>query len=263
MLAIVVPRPDEKLLGALQFQKNKDFKVYVPLTDLLAHEYEGQLNIVSGSLKHVEEPLCWILEPGALPDKQFVRRVLRSIGRHPEFDVYHVNLREGWQFPRKMKVARFFRRTLIQAVPAPLSSFVFRTECLKEKAVFLPDNRLNPLATVMACAQEKPIRTVWLQKLDWTAPARPQDLEEEEQRIQDRLDLLRWTETFFGEDDYPLGTGDRLDLYAAQVARLHPAHTPDELKELMLSFQVSQGPLRKMRAMQALKSAVKERQKVL
>ena len=30
MLAIVVPQPDDRILGALLYQKNKKFKVYVP-----------------------------------------------------------------------------------------------------------------------------------------------------------------------------------------------------------------------------------------
>ena len=52
-------------------------------------------------------------------------------------------------------------------------------------------------------------------------------------------------------------------LFAKEVARLYPAQTAEELKELMNSFQVSQGPVRKMRAASALKNALKERQKDL
>lgn len=263
MLAIVLPHPNDQQYASLLFQKSQEFKVYVPADDPLAAEYEDRLPLFRGGLNQVADPLCCILEPGALPDPHFVKRVLRGIGRHQEYDVYHVNLRGEKAFPRKLKLAKFFKRTLLQAVPAPLSSFIFRTGKLREKAVFLADGSMDPLATVMACAQERPIRTLWLQKLDYTLPAPPQDLEEEEQRIRARLELLRWTESFFGEDEYPLGTGERLDLYAAQVARLYPAHTPDELKELMMAFQVSQGPLRKMRASSALKNALKQRQKVL
>lgn len=262
MLAILLPQPDEKLFASLLFQKNKDFQVYVPQADSLTQEYEEHLPLKTGGLEQVTEPLCWILEPGTLPGKRFLKRVLRGVERHPDFDVYHVNLLGQRAFPRKVKVARLFKLALLQAVPAPLSAFVFRTPRLREKAVFRPDGSLDAPATVMACAQERPVHTIWLEKLNWTAPALPQDLEEEERRIRTRLDLLRWTETFFGEDDYPLGTGDRLDLYAAQVARLYPAHSPEELKELMLTFQAAQGPVRKLRATSALKNALKQRQMV-
>ena len=263
MLAILLPHPDDKQFASLLFQQCQDFRVYVPQDHPLLSEYEDRLPLVQGGLQQVTEPLCWILEPDSLPDKKFVGRVLRYIDKHPDHDVFHVNLRNGQAFPRRVKADKLFKLTLLRAIPAPLSSFVFRTPQLKAKAVSLPDGSFSPLATVMACAQERPIRTVWLQKLDYTVPALPQDLEEEERRIRARLDLLRWTETFFGDDDYPLGTGDRMDLFAAQVARLYPAHTPDELKELMMTFQVAQGPIRKMRAASAIKNALKQRQKLL
>ena len=263
MLAVILPKGEDKLFGALLFQKCKDFKVYVPEDDPLAPEYEARLSLQTGSLNQVQEALCCVLEPGAVPDKDFVRRVLRTAGRHPDFDVYHVNLPETEPFPRKVKVDKLFELTVLEGVQAPLSSFVFRTARLREKAVFRADGSLDPLPTILACAQGKAVRNVWRQTLEWTAPPVAQDPVSVEKRIRERLDFFHWTEAFFGEDDYPLGTGDRLDLIAGEIAKLYPSYTPEELKELMGSFQVSQGVLRKVRASQALNAAIKDRQKQL
>ncbi len=85
----------------------------------------------------------------------------------------------------------------------------------------------------------------------------------QEKAVRERLDLLRWTEGFFGDDDYPLSVGDQLDLFAGEVIKLFPSYSEDDLKEMMLGFQVSQGPIRRMRAQNALSRALKERQKQL
>lgn len=260
MLAILLEKFDEKLIAALSFQKNKEFKVYVPWeADWLA-DYEAQLTLVRGGLNDVQEPLLCFLGPGAAPDKHFVGRVLRAAKWHKAFDVFHVNLSAGKQFPCRLKASKFFKLALVEGRPVPLSSFVFRTEKLRECAVFRSDDSLNPIPTILASARERPIRNVWLEKLEWIAPAVPQDPVSVEKRILDRLEVLRWTEYYYGEDNYPIGVGERLDLFAREIAQLYPLYTPDQMKEQMNLFRASQGTIRKVRAASALKNAIRKRQ---
>ena len=263
MLAIILPKGDEKLYGALLFQKNKDFKVYVSDSDLLAADYETKLSLVHGSLEDVQEPLVCFLESGAAPDDRFVGRILRTAGRHPEFDVYHLNLSGGRRFPRKANAEKVFKLTVLEEAPAPLSAFVFRTDKLREKAVLKADGSLDTIPTVLSCAKDTPVRNVWLEELQWTAPALSTDPVATEQRIRARLDLLRWSETYFGDENFPLSVGNQLEVFATEVAKLYPSYSPEDLKEIMDGFQVSQGPIRKMRASSALKAALKARQKAL
>ena len=263
MIAFLFNHVDERPLGALTFQKCKDFKVYLPAGEPLGADFDGQLPISYGGLNDVEEPLLCILEPGALPSPDFVRRVCRTARRHPDYGVYHVNLKGEAAFPRRLKLEKFFKMVFLQGRRAPLSSFVFRTDKLREKAVFRADDSLDALATILSCAQERPIRNVWLEKLECPAQPLPDDTALADARVWERIALSRWSEHFFGDEDYPLGVGDRLDLFAAQVAKLYPGRPEEELKELMSHFQVAQGPLRKLRAASALKNALKERQKQL
>ena len=279
MIAVVVPKPDDTLLGTLLFQKCKDFKVYLPADDPLAPDYEARLSLAVGGLAEVAEPLVTVLEGGALPDPDWIRRVLRTARRHPDFDVYHVNLPFGERWPRRAKAGRVFRLAVEEEGPAPLSSFVFRTAVLRTRAVFRSDGTLDVLPTVLSCARERPVRNVWRQRLAWSAaaggpavaagsavaigPAVAVGPAAEEQAIRARLNLLRWCEDFFGEEDHPLGVGDRLALTAATLARLFPSYTEEELKALLLEFPAAQGPVRKLRAAAALKSALRARQKSL
>lgn len=263
MLGIVLQKGDDRLLGALALQKCKDFTVYLPADDPAEPDYQAQLQFRHGNWQQVQEELVCLLEPGALPDKSFVGRILRAARRHPDFDVYHVNILGQKPFPRKASTRTIFQRCIASDAQAPLSSFVFRTPRLREKAVLRADGSLQPLSTVLACAGERPVRAVWLQKLDWTAPEGGTDPAAREALVREKLDLFRWTESFFGDDNYPLSVGNQLDLFAREVALLYPSYTPEDLKELMGSFQVAQGTMRKMRASNALKSALKQRQKNL
>ena len=148
MLAILLSQIPDRLLSALLLQTCKDFKLYVPSPDMLDHE--GRLNFTRGGLTDVEEPLVCFLDADSLPDKDFVRRILRTARRHPDFDVYHVNLAQGPDYPRKIKAAKLFRLVVQQGLPAPLPTFIFRTPRLKEKAVFRADSSLDPLPTILA-----------------------------------------------------------------------------------------------------------------
>ena len=256
MIAMVLPQADEKLLSALSFQKCKDFKVYVTTGD--AGEDPG-MEVVHGSWSQVQEEVLCILTPDVTPDPDFVGRIAKSVSRHPEFDVYHVNLKGMKPFPRKASARKFFKLAVLEEAPAPLSSFVFRTATLRNKAVFKADGSLDPLPTVFSCAKESPIRNVWRGQLSWEAPVPSKDPMAQELAVRARLDLFRWTEEFFGDDDYPLTVGDQVKLFAGELVKLYPSYSVDDLKEMMNGFQVSQGALRKMRAQGALKSALKQR----
>ncbi len=259
MLAVIVPRADDRLFGALVCQKEKSFKVYLPEDNALAGAYENQLSVVKGDLGSVTEPYVWVLEQGALPDQDFIRRACRTIGKHPEFDVYHANLAVGEGLPRVTKKEKLFKKLVLDNVPVPLSSCVFVTAVLKEKSVFRADGSMDPLSTVLACASARGLRNIWHQQLIWQAPSRPTDPASQERKIRDRLEFLHWTESFYGEE-YPLGTGDRMDLIASELAKLFPSYSEDALKEQMYGFQVASGTVRKMRAASALRSALKARQ---
>ena len=248
MIAVVLPQADDKILSALTFQKYKKFKVYLASGE--AEEYPS-LNIVHGSWSQVEEPVLCILEPGAVPDKYFTAAIALTAWLHPKYDVYHVNVEGEKAFPRKTSAKKLFRLAIYEGVPAPLSSFVFRTEALRAKAVFKADGTLKVLPTVFSCIRKRAVRNVWKGKIEWEASA-PSGTEA---AIRERLDLFRWTEDYFGDDDYPLSVGDQLKFFAAELARLPLPE--EELKALMDSFQVAQGPLRKVRAHNALKNALK------
>ncbi len=258
MLAIVVPQPDDRLLGALLFQKSKKFKVYVPEDTPVTADYEGRLNMVHGSWKEVEEPLVCILEPGAVPGPRFVCRVLFCAWLFKKSQVFHV--RTGISYGCNASAKKFFKLAVVEHVPAPLSSFVFRSAKLREMSVSRPDGSLEVIPTVIGCA---PVRNVWWEKLAWTAPLPPQGPEAVKESVKKNLDLFRWCESFFGDDNFPLSVGDQLDLFATELARLYPDYTEEQLSETMLSFQVSQGMVRKMRASSALSSAIKARERQL
>lgn len=259
MIGIYLPVADERILSALTLQNSKDFRVYMTSSPEDDYPFEP----VRGSWSQVQEPFVAILTPGAIPPPDYVKRVGRSLKWHPDFDVYHVDVAGSRRFPRKVSAKKLFSLALAGDAPAPLSSFVFRADVLRAKAVFKADGTLDPLPCVFSCAAEKPIRRVCRGQIEWQAEAPSQDPLGQEKAVRERLDLLRWTEGFFGDDDYPLSVGDQLDLFAGEVIKLFPSYSEDDLKEIMLGFQVSQGPIRRMRALSALSRALKERQKQL
>ena len=248
MLAIVLPKADDKVLSALTFQKYKKFKVYLATGE--AEEYPS-LNVRHGSWSQVEEPVLCILEPGAVPDRCFTFRVALAVWLHRKFDVYHVNVEGEKAFPRKASAKKLFRLAVYQGVRTPLSSFVFRTEALRAHAIFKADGTLDVLPTVFSCLRERPLRNVWKGKMQWEKPVPPQT----EATIRERLALFRWTEDYFGDDDYPLTVGDQLKFFADELTKL--TLPEEELVKMMDSFLVSQGTLRRVRARSALKNALK------
>jgi len=256
MIAIVLTKADDRILSALSFQKCKDFKVYVASGEVQDDPF---LDVQHGSWSQVQEEVLCILEPGALPGPDFVGRIAKAVKRHPDFEVYHVNLTGEKAFPRKTKTKKLFKLSVLGEVPAPLSSFIFRTKVLRSRAVFKADGSLDTLPTVFSCAVAKPVRNVWRGRLDWQAPDTSADPMEGDRKVKEKIELLKWTEDFFGDDDYPLSVGDQLDFFATEVAKLYPSYSEEDLKAIMNSFQVAEGPVRKMRAASALKSALKKR----
>ena len=248
MIAIVLPKADDRILGALTFQKSKKFKVYLVTGE--ADEYPS-LKVRHGSWSQVTERYVCILEPGTVPDPHFVCRINWTLAMHPKFDVYHMNVSGQKAFPRKASARKVFQLAVWKGVTAPLSSFVFRADALRKNAVFKADGTLDVLPTVFSCCRERPVRNIWLGQLEWRGPEAAQT----EAAVRERLKLFRWTEEFFGDDDYPLTVGDQLKLFADEVARLPVSE--DEKWEIMSSFVVSQGTIRRARASSALKSALK------
>ena len=259
MIGIFLPVADERILSALTFQNCKAFRVYLASST----EDEYPFEVVRGSWSQVQEPLLAILTPGTIPPPDYVKRVERVVKWHPDFDVYHVDVTGEKRFPRKTSAKKLFCLAVQGDAPAPLSSFIFKTDVLRTKSVFRADGTLDPLPCVFSCAAEKPVRRVCRGQIEWRAQQPSQDPALQEKAIRERLDLFRWTEGFFGDDDYPLSVGDQLDLFAGEVIKLFPSYSEEDLKEMMLGFEVSQGPIRRMRALSALSSALKERQKQL
>ena len=259
MIGIFLPVADERILSALTFQSSKAFRVYLASPT----EDEYPFEVARGSWSQVQEPLLAILTPGTIPPPDYVKRVERAVKWHPDFDVYHVDVTGEKRFPRKTSAKKLFCLAVQGDAPAPLSSFVFKADVLRTKAVFKADGSLDPLPCVFSCSAQKPIRRVCKGQMEWRAPQPSQDPALQEKAVRERLDLFRWTEGFFGDDDYPLSVGDQLNLFAAEVIKLFPSYSEEDLKEIMLGFEVSEGPIRRMRAQNALSKAMKERQKQL
>ena len=262
MFAIIMPCGEARLLGSLHFQKYRDFVLYVPSGDPAASEYEDRFSIVEGGLEAVREEYVLFLEEGAALGKNFLKRAARCIKAHPGHDVWNVAVEDARKLPLKTSPERLFTEVFSKGTPAPLSSFIFRVSALREHVVYGNGGKLLPLATVLSCACGEGIRRVRWERMSWTPSAPPTDPVLQEQAVRENLDFFHWTETFFREE-YPLGTGEQLDLFAAEIAKLYPSYTPDELKEVMNSFAVSTGTVRRMRAASALKGAIKNRQKEL
>jgi len=260
MLGIVLHKGDDKLLGALSLQKCKDFTVYLPDHDPAEADYEADLKFRNGDWQQVQEPLTCILENGALPGPDFVDKILRTAKKHPDFAVYHVNLVGHKAFPRKADARKLFKLMMVDRLEAPLSSFVFQRYALRDRAVTTADGTLDPFPTILSCA---PVRNVCCLKLPWTPTEKKIDPAADEKSVREKLDTLRWTEGYFGDDDYPLSVGDQLKIICRELAQLYPSYTADELKEMLYGYEVTQKPIRRLRASCILKRAIKAREKEL
>ena len=151
---------------------------------------------------------------------------------------------------------------LVDGYAAPISSFVFRAKALRD--AFEADSEAAGMgdAVILAAAKNTGIRTARFERIGYTAPVPTTDLSVQEKEVRSRLAFFRWSERYFGEE-YPLGVSDRLALFAGELARLYPSFSPDELKEDLNTFACVNGPIRRMKASSALKSALKARQEAL
>ena len=162
----------------------------------------------------------------------------------------------------KTRPDRIFTRVFVDKDEAPLSSFVFRARTLREAFAVDSEAAGMGLAVILTAAKKTGVRTVRWERVGFAAPAPTTDPALVEKEVRARLAFFRWSERFFG-DDYPLEVGERLTLFATELARLYPSFSPDTLKEDMNTFAVVNGPIRRMRASSALKSALKARQEAL
>ena len=259
MLAIILEKPTDKMLSLLGYSSFKDFKIYVPAPSELLAKEEDHLNYTVGALADVKEEYVVFLDGGVEPGKKTLGRINTCIKDNPGFDVYHLNVEGGAKFPLKAKAERLFKDVFMKGVDAPIGSFAFKTSTVREKLVKFEDGSLNSLATVMACAGGNGVRTVRWTRAPYSKPHVELTPEQADARTWHRIEFLRWTENFFGDDDYPLTVGKSFALFAGEVAKLYPARSKDELKEIMNGFSTVNGPIRKLRAATALKSALKER----
>lgn len=208
------------------------------------------------------EWVCF-LTPGVDFNETSVKRMRRCIDDHETYDVFRWNLAEpNKKWGLKTRPDRFFLNVFVDGAAAPISSFVFRAKTLRN--AFEADSEVAGMshALILAAAKNSGIRTVRFDRIGYTAPVPTTDPSVQEKEVRARLAFFRWSERFFGEE-YPLGVGDRLALFAGELARLYPSFSPDELKEDMNTFACVNGPIRRMKASSALKSALKARQEAL
>ena len=285
-IVFIVPVQDTDLLhrtlSMLSFQKEGGFRACV--VDLsgsdtvrsVAEEFEHKLSLTVVGKEATGQPL-WKICLDAVPEAEWVcflrpdvgltnlsvKRMRRCIADHPAYDAFHWNLVEpSGKMGLKIRPDKLFLSVFEDGAETPLSSFVFRAQTLRDAFATDPESAGMDLAVILSGAKKTGIRTVRWERVGYSSPVPPTDPSLIEKEVRARLTFLRWSERFFG-DDYPMGTGDRLDLIAKELARLYPSYTADELKENMNTFAVVNDPIRKMRASAALKAALKDRQESL
>jgi hypothetical protein len=271
-----------RTLSMLSFQKGGRLRAVV--VDLAGSEavrsvipdFENHFPVSAISVEQAGQPLwkcCldavpeaeWVcfLTPGVDLNETSVKRMCRCIDGHDGYDVFHWNLAEPnkkWRL--RTRPDRIFTTVFVDGGAAPLSSFVFRARALRD--AFEADSEAAGMghALILAAAKNTGVRSVRWERVGYTAPTPSTDPSLLEKEVRSRLAFFRWSERFFGED-YPLGVGDRLALFAGELARLYPSFTAEELKEDLNTFAVVNGPIRRMKASSALKSALKARQESL
>ena len=271
-----------RTLSMLSFQKGVRLRAVI--VDLAGSEavrsvipdFENHFPVSAISVEQAGQPLwkcCldavpeaeWVcfLTPGVDLNETSVKRMCRCIDGHDGYDVFRWNLAEPnrkWRL--RTRPDRIFTTIFVDGGAAPISSFVFRARALRD--TFEVDSEAAGMshALILAAAKNTGVRTVRWERVGYTAPAPSTDPSLVEKEVRSRLAFFRWSERFFGED-YPLGVGDRLALFAGELARLYPSFTAEELKEDLNTFAVVNGPIRRMKAASALKSALKARQESL
>ena len=285
-IVFLIPARDvdslHRTLSMLSFQKDRAFRAV--LVDLagseavrsVAADFEHQFPVTVETVDPAGRPLwkcCldaapqaeWVcfLTPGIDLNATSFQRMKRCIDKHPDYDAFRWNLADPnrkWRL--KTRPDRIFTRVFVDKDEAPLSSFVFRAKTLREALADDSEAAGMGLALILTAAKKTGVRTVRWERVGFAAPAPTTDPALVEKEVRARLAFFRWSERFFG-DDYPLEVSERLTLFATELARLYPSFSPDTLKEDMNTFAVVNGPIRRMRASSALKSALKARQEAL
>ena len=271
-----------RTLSMLSFQKDANLRAVV--VDLAGSEavhsvipdFEHHFPISVETVEQAGQPLwkccldaapeaewvCFLL-PGVDFNETSVKRMSRCIDRHSTYDAFRWNLAEpNRKWKRRTRPDRIFTRIFVDGDAAPLSSFVFRAQTLRFAFDENPECAGTAPAIFLVAASMTGVRTVRRDRIGYTPEPASTDPSVIEKEVRSRLAFFRWSEKFFGEN-YPLGVGDRLDLFATELARLYPSYTQEELKEDLNTFAVVNGPVRRVRASSALKSAIKARQKAL
>ena len=270
-----------RTLSMLTIQKDKGFRVCVAdLTGSLAASvlsgFEHSLTVSAVPMEASGEPFwkrClevvpdaeWVCFLGTDVDLnvQSVGRMRKCIADHPAYDVFHWNLAEPYRKYRlRTRPGRLFTSVFTEGGEAPLSSFVFRARTLREVFEADPEAAGMDLAVILSAAGKPGIRSVRRERIGYRKPDVSADPALVEKDVRARLAFFRWSERFFGED-YPLDVSARLALFAGELARLYPSFSPDELKEDLNTFAVVSGPIRRLKASSALKTALKARQGAL
>lgn len=286
-LAFIVPvRNIETLhrtLSMLSFQRDRAFRVYVvdltgseSAVSSVTEEFEEKLSLSVYGMDLSGEPLwknCldlvpdaqWVcfLMPGVNLGRKSFGRMRKCIQAHPDFDAFRWILAKPYRKPcLKTSAGKLFKSVFSDGGAAPLSSFFFRAQTLRDAFAADPEAAGMDFAVILSGAKKTGARTVRWERVGYRKPKAPSDPSQIEKSVRARLAFFRWTERFFG-DDYPLGVGARLGLFAGELARLYPSYTQDELKEELYSFSAADGTVRRMRAASAIKSAIKARQDAL
>ena len=271
-----------RTLSMLSIQKDGGFRAVI--VDLIGSEtvaalvpdFEDRLPVSVVTVDPAGQPL-WKVCLDAAPDAEWVcfhtpgvdytelsvKRMRRCIDDHDSYDAFHWNLAEPhkkWWL--RTRPGRLFERVFVDGEAAPLSSFVFRAQALRD--AFASDSETAGMghAVILAAAKKTGVRTARFERIGYTAPEPSKDPSVMEKEVRARLAFFRWSEKYFGED-YPLGVSDRLALFAGELAKLFPSYTAEELKEDLCTFAVVNGPIRRMKAASALKAALKAREESL
>ena len=256
-----------RTLSMLSFQKDNAFRAVV--VDLAGSEavrgvvadFEHRFPVSAVTVEQAGQPLwkcCldaapeaeWVcfLTPGVDFTELSVKRMRKCIDGHEAYDVFHWNLAEpNKKWGLKTRPDRIFEIVFVDGGAAPISSFVFRAQALRD--AFAADSEAAGMgyAVILAAAKKTGVRTARREHIGYTAPTPSTDPSVVEKEVRARL----------------AGVSDRLALFAGELAKLYPSFTPDELKEDLGTFAVVNGPVRRLRAASALKAALKARQESL
>lgn len=199
MLAIVIPAYKrcffERMLESLAIQSDTRFNVYIgddcSPDDLqsVVRKFDGRLNIKyrrfennlgrNDLIAHWERCLdmienedytCFFSDDDIM-EKNCIKEFYNCIGNHPEFDVYHFNIKiisaddsvvsTPPPFPDTIDSRTFFNLLYTERIDARMPEFIFRTQRLKDKGfVNFPRAFRSDNATVIQCASETGIRTI-------------------------------------------------------------------------------------------------------